>query len=82
MKRADAYAKLVEHCDALSEVYVGGEDRRLNAKTRRLIRALLVEREAEAQAKLDRHYYDGHGASAKHLLGAAVLRRPATRRGK
>lgn len=77
MKRADAYAKLVEHCDALAYEANGHHPTPYtNARTRRFIRALLEERAGQARVAYWANSSRPHPSEAD-TVKAAVLRRPA-----
>ena len=89
-RKSDAYARLVEHADNLIRTFQAGESSlALNAKTRRLIRALLVERATDACVaaadQCDRYYAAGLNRrtifwdESRAVVHAAVLRRPHAR---
>jgi hypothetical protein len=72
-RKPDALAKLLEHCDSLSirtRTLVSEQ-----AKTRRLIRALLVERAQQARSCVY-DYESETGIIFDANVRAAVLRRP------
>ena len=76
-RKPDALSKLLAHTDNLIRAFQAGESSlALNAKTRRLVRALLVERAQQARSCVF-DYESETGIIFDANVRAAVLRRPS-----